>query len=73
MTKDEILKEFDTPASKKIDELRKTNNILENQIKNNSKKINNLLTVSNQEQEVVANKLDRKYPQWRTDLVKYLK
>ena len=72
MKRQEILDKFNTPSQIKIDNLRKHNRIMELQIKKNNKFINNLLDVADQEQNVIANKLDKTHPSWRTDLVKSL-
>ncbi len=73
ITYQEIIKAFDTPTQLKIDTLRKENIAHERAVLRNVKLINRLNQKLNKEQDVIANKLDRKNPDWRKILVRGVK
>lgn len=72
-TLNDVLKEFDTSSQLKRDELEKQNKLLMRQITINNMKISKLNNALGREQTVVANRLNKQIPNWRSILISSLK
>lgn len=69
----EILQHFDTPTQRSVKALKEQNAQLERLIKLNNSAIAKLSAQLSAEEDKIANKLDKKFPDWRKVIVRELR
>jgi hypothetical protein len=67
---DEIIASFNTPSQVKLNNLKQHNLILQKQIVSNNRTISKLAILADKEQDIIANKLDKKCKDWRKIIIK---